>query len=81
MGFFFTTLLLLLDLFILFQECFVYMYECEPPACLVSRKVRRGHWVSETGVTDGCELPRGHQESSPGPLQEQQEPLTGEPAL
>lgn len=57
------------------------MYECEPPACLVSRKVGRGHWISTTGVTDGCELSCGRQGSNPGLLQEQLVPLAGEPAL
>ena len=34
-----------------------------------------------TGVTNGCELPRGFWEVNPGPLQEQPEILTAQPSL
>lgn len=47
------------------------MYVCIPHACLVSSEARRGYQISETGVTDSCELPSGCWKLKPGPLEEQ----------
>ena len=37
----------------------------------VPKEARRGHYISETGVAVGCELPCGHWEPNPGPSEEQ----------
>ena len=47
---------------------------------LVSEEARRGHWIPGTGVTNGCELPCGCWELTPGPLEEQSVILTTEPS-
>lgn len=43
---------------------------------LCSQRPEEGDRLSGTGVTDGCELPRGCWEQNPGHLQEQPVPLT-----
>ena len=39
--------------------CFACTYACASCVCLLPEETRRGHWVSWTGVRDGCELPYG----------------------
>ena len=54
--------------------CFVCVYGYTPRVCLVPVVIREG-------TSDGCELPRGCWESSPGSLKEQHVLLTTEPSL
>ena len=57
------------------------MHICTPCAHLVPTEVRREHQITwNWSFTDGCEPPCVCQELNLGPLQEQQVPLTAEPA-
>jgi hypothetical protein len=56
--------------------CMFYLCVCESCVRLVPTEVRRGHWISGTGVMDACSL----QSSDLDPLQEQQV-LLAEPSL
>ena len=46
----------------------------------VPTEVRKGSFSSGTGVTEGCELPRGCQGSNLGPLEEHPVFIMAEPA-
>ena len=67
-------------LFFIFQ-CFAFMHAYGPRAYLVPVKVRRGHQIPGTGVTDGGGLPCGCLEWNPGPWEEQQVLLAVKPNL
>lgn len=60
-------------IFILCVQVFcLHTYMCTMCVCLVPEKVRRvSQFPTKTGVTDDYELPCGHGEPYPGPLQEQ----------
>ena len=45
------------------------------------QRPEEGTGFPRTGVTNGCEPPRGYWESNPGPLEEQPVLLTTEPSL
>lgn len=47
----------------------VHMFVCAPHECKMVQRLEEG--ILRAGVTDGCELPRGCWEASPGPLEKQ----------
>ena len=68
------------DILTLFKVFLHYVYECSAYLYVYRAplKVRRGHWIPGTGVTDDCEPPYGCWEWNLGPLQEQPVLLTAE---
>lgn len=67
--------------FLYVYSCFSCIYEYASFVCLVPTEIRRGCQVSETRVTEGCELPRRCWELNSDTLEEQLVLLSPEPSL